>query len=398
MTTAPTAAVGARTVGPAALLGAARGLAQLGLALATVVIARDLGVDGLGRYAFFTSAGSIGVASVASGLAVAATRDVAQGVSWSRRTLLGLAPLMVPGAAAVVMLAIAVQGPSVWEAAIFTVASYALSGWLAISSAVACGAGRYRRAAAGEAAAGTALPVLTVLGVAVGAGLHGALLAVGGAALVGTLIIGGLGTTGAEPAPRTVASSVPFVLIGVAAAGYARLDALAVYFAGGESALGLYSAAYRLLGPVLILTSAFGSVFFAEASRAKGEPDRAVLRRGVVVLGAMVVPVAAIEAAAAPWIIDVLYGPGFEGAVAPARVLLLAAIPLALYWPFAHALTAAGHERTWARVLGLAAVVDAVLAGWWVMVWGVVGAAAAWVVTESCVAMFLVWRSSRRAA
>jgi O-antigen/teichoic acid export membrane protein len=384
-----------RTVAPALGLGAARAVSQLGLAVATIALAREMGIAGLGRYAFFTAVGSIGVASVASGLAVAATRDEARGDAWSISTVLRLSPLLIPGIVAVLGAGVLVQGPGGLRPAAAAVVAYALSGWLAVNSALACGAGRYGRAALGEAATGVALPVFTVAALVAGTGIVGALVAVAASAALGTAVMGSMLHGSRGTAGRTAGSSWPFVMMGLAAVGYTRFDAVAVRIVGGDVELGLYSAAYRLLGPVLLLASAFGSVFFSHLSRDGGRIDPRTLRRGSAVLAAMILPVALVEAICAEWLVDVLYGPGFDGAVSCARVLLLAAVPLAAYWPVAHALNASGNERTWASVLTVAMVADALLAGFLVAWWGAVGAAAAWVAAESAVAVFVVGRGRR---
>lgn len=368
----------------------ARSLSQAGLAVAVILIARETGVAGLGRYALLTAAGSVMVSSVWSGGAVLATRHAGSTASWSSGLVRKLSALSVAGAAGVLLTGW-LAGEERWTAASLIAAmAYLVSGGVAFASGVLCGLGRIRHAAIGEGIAGVLLPVLTGVALALGLRLTGALLAIAAASAVALAVMARGLPRSSAPTPSW-ASLWPFVLMGLASAGYARLDALAIRVATPVETIGLYSAAYRLLGPLLIGASAFGSVYLARLSSGAASGDRADLRRGSMVLFGVLAPVAAVEMAAAPWLIRVLYGGGFEAAVTPARVLLLSALPLALYWPRAHALNAAGRERTWAALLAGAAGVDAVAAGGAARAIGASGAAWAWVGTEVLLAASVLW-------
>ena len=85
----------------------------------------------------------------------------------------------------------------------------------------------------------------------------------------------------------------------------------------------------------------------------------------------------------APLLIRLIYGAGFAPSVGPARVLLLSVLPWALYWPYANALNAAHREKRIRFLVGLGLVID------FILVWtvgghfGAIGAAWAWVISES---------------
>lgn len=373
-------------------LAIARGIAQVGLAVSAFAIARRVGVEGLGSYTLLTAIGSVGVGSAAAGAAVFVLRNASRGGRWPLRRLLRLLLVVAGPGVAAVLIAGSFVGTSTSRGAVLAaVVAYLAFGWLTLASASQCGAGRFGAAAAGEAVAGVATPVLTLVSLLLGWGIRGALLSIAAASICGITVMTRQGSEPERRPPEPIPplrSLVPFILMGSASAGYGRLDAIIVAMTAGETVLGYYGAAYRFLGPLLIVSGSFGTVFFARVSKMSGGIS-ATVRQGRLVLALILVPLALAGALLAPILVKVLYGESFGPAITPARVLLVSAVPLALYWPLAHMLNAVGHERDWTRSLAVATGVNAGVVAVVAPRFGATGAAAAWVGAE-CLLLLLV--------
>lgn len=107
-----------------------------------------------------------------------------------------------------------------------------------------------------------------------------------------------------------------------------RTDALVLAGFWGAHELGIYAAAVNVAEVTLILPTAVATVLLPHRSR-PGTATSATTRAVVFVAGVTAL-VAAAGAAAAPWVIDLLYPEEFAGAVTPLRVLLLAMVGMSV--------------------------------------------------------------------
>ncbi len=382
-----------RAMASAGSLVAARGMAQLGMFTATVSVARGLGRSGLGTYAVVTSIGALVVGSFGSGVPALALREIAAGRGGGAflRRLAQVEVVMTAVATlgCAVLCAVFVGGWAGFGYGLLVGLAYILTSMVLLGSAARAGRGQYRRAAMGEGLMGVVQAVATVGALAAGWGLEGALAAIALGALAGALSLWcglrlGAGSATPPPGRRMLRQSLPFVGLGLANGGYLRMDAIVVGAVATSEILGVYSAGYRALGPFSLVASGFGTVFYARLSRSSpegGEWHR-VRRQGRLMLVALIAPAVAVAFVAMPRVVAWIYGPEFSAATGPARILLLSVLALAWYWPDAHALNAAGRERTWVLILASGVVLDVALVVAFVPHLGAAGAAWAWVATE----------------
>lgn len=172
-------------------------------------------------------------------------------------------------------------------------------------------------------------------------------------------------------------------------------DFLVVGRALGAPALGLYSRAFELMAmPAGFLTESFNGVLFPVLSRVQGDADRLAraLERSCAVLALALGPLAVVLAVAAPELVRVVLGPGWEGAVEALRVLALGVFFRAGY----------KSGMTILRARGRVYAAAALQAGYAAAV--IVGAALAWrhgldgVAAAAVVALGLFYAASSGAA
>jgi O-antigen/teichoic acid export membrane protein len=380
-------------VGAAGALSFARGLTQLGTFGAGLLVARYLGPDTFGQYAVLLAISTIVVSGPGSGIPVLAQRESAAGRATKDMVRGLLAATLLATTVGVSALAVAghllIGGSGGALDGLFAGGSAVILSVAALGSAINSGHGHFRSAAAGEAMIGLLLPTVTACSLLLGLGLGGALGALLVGAAPGALFLVGAARRASDTGSHGPSSSLkgylsratPFAALGLANGGYGRLDTVVLRLVAGSTTAGLYAAAYRILAPMAILLSGFGSVFFSRLL-ASGPAWRAIHRRGRWMLLTAISPLIVVAILAAPLLVKVVYGPNFSGAATPARILAVSVIPLALYWPSAHALNAFGRQRTWTGILlgglGLDALLVALLGRWW----GADGTALAWVFTE----------------
>lgn len=375
---------------------------QLGILGAGVLVARVDGPAAYGLYATAFAIGSLLVGGPLSGLPVLILRRSSER-DLDRNTLRhALAvQLSVAGCATIVA---SLVGLVVFRTVSGVVAAAAAGTGFACLSVALLGAnvesGRrnFGRAAASDLTAGLMFPALTGLALLFGLGVSGALFAITLAGLLATLPAWRHGPE-LRPLARSsqlrITHALPFIALGILNAGYGRIDVIVLDLVRSREEVGFYAAAYRLLGPLGLLGSAFGTVYFSRLSQA----DQSTIawararRRGAALFFAAAVLLLAILEVCAPLVIRVIYGPTYAASVGPARVLLLSVVPWALYWPHANALNAAHRETTFSVILGCGLALDVAL------VWlvgtrqGALGAAWAWVASETAILVGVVLAS-----
>jgi len=362
--------------------------------VASVLVARAVGPSEFGVYSAVMAMGTVIVAGSGGGLGLLGLRRVAQNDfddAFLRR--IGLANLVITLCAAVVVLVLAQLTLGIRRSFLLGglcgLAFVAFSA-TSLASGFHSGARNFGRAALGEGLSAASVIVLTIIALAVGLGVGGAILAFGLGTASGAVFLWwrlpkrAEAIAGQSVSPFRIAQVVPFLALGLAAGGYLRLDTMVVAAIAESSVVGYYAAAYRFLGVFNLLGSAFGTVFFSRLSQLsdnRAEWQR-VRRQGTLLFILAVLPLLAVLFLSAPVVIRALYGQRFGAAVAPARWLLLSVIPYCLYWPSAHALNSSGYERRWTVILVGGCLIDTALVVLLVPYWGASGAAMAWLAAE----------------
>lgn len=140
-----------------------------------------------------------------------------------------------------------------------------------------------------------------------------------------------------------------------------RSDTILLGALSGQFEVGNYAVATTPAAVLRIPANALGQVLFHETAM-NAIDARAVLRR-ILVLLAMLVPIAAVGWIFADWLFPTVFGPGYTEAVWPFRFLLIAEIFLTPFLVLGRAL--AGGGSTWGAsacgVLGVSVLVGSCL-------------------------------------
>lgn len=197
--------------------------------------------------------------------------------------------------------------------------------------------------------------------------------------------------------PAFIRDALPVGIGVLISAVYFRSDVFFVEHWHGVEVAGVYNAAFRLVDALRLIPAAMLAVAFPALCNAVGW---ATLRRVITTLAIGAVVVAAAVAAAAPAILNTLYGPRFVDA-APALRVLAAAIPLLFVnYALTHQVIAWNGQGRFLVITTAALVIN--IAGNLVVVptLGMTGAAISTLVTEVVVAagcLVAMARSSGRA-
>jgi O-antigen/teichoic acid export membrane protein len=379
-----------RASGGLALTG---GVFQLSLFVATVLVARSLGRSELGRYSVAIAIGTVVVGGIGGGLPVFALRETASGRIDQRfvRQIVRTDLVVTGIAAAVAALlgALLLGGTKGLVLGAIAGASSVFLNLVALLNAIHAGLHRFRTAAIGFVASGFTVTACTVASLGLHLGTRGAVASVGvsQAMLAAWLWLGlrdRLPIDAGTDSSRLFARSRALMGAGLMNGGYQRVDSLLVLTVKGAATAGIYNSAYRMLGPFSLLSSGFGTVFFARLAGLEpaGLQWHEMRRRATRLLVVVMLPLLVVVFAFMPVIVRTVYGPVFGPAVVPARVLILSLIPTTLYLPGAHSLNAAGRERTFLLVVALAIAVQIPLMLLLTSRYGATGAAVAWLTSE----------------
>lgn len=181
-----------------------------------------------------------------------------------------------------------------------------------------------------------------------------------------------------------LARSWPMVLHALLGLAIFNSDFLFLRWLRDSAAVGLYAAAYTLISFFLNLATAYTMSLIPALTRLRALPGegRAVFDLSMVQILAGAVPVTAGGILVADAAIRLVFGADYAGAAAPLQVLLLL-LPLAAVRHVAQAgLLAHGRQDQLLRTVAWAAAANLVLNLLLIPRWGLLGAAAATVVTE----------------
>ncbi|WP_157467367.1 O-antigen polysaccharide polymerase Wzy [Frankia sp. QA3] len=151
-----------------------------------------------------------------------------------------------------------------------------------------------------------------------------------------------------------VAKGVPALGLNVGATMAFRFDRVLVAAFAGAGAAAVYSIAAATGEALRLVPGSVGQVVFHRTARGGlSHPALRTVTRGLV---AVLLVAAGVLALAAPWLVRILFGPGYASAVTPMRLLLVAELLLAPFLVECRALTGLGRTGAAGGVglLGLA--------------------------------------------
>ncbi|MEW6245955.1 MAG: flippase [Nitrospirota bacterium] len=376
----------------------------------SIILARLLGVEYLGQYAY-----AMGLAAMFGllpnlGISAVVTRTIALEPQTSLGTLRA-------AVRAQVLLAVFVFGAVIGFAAVLPAqpvpTTYVIlaAAQLALGTlswpylAVLGGRARYDRLAVAELVVGLAgtglLGLAAIWQASVAAFLWAQVIAAGLSILVGRVVAAPfLPQTMSKPVSiRTLfGQAIPFGAAAAVQGFYTRADIMLLGQMSSPAIVGLYSAAYKPINMVINFGSTIAGALFpylVQESRtgSSGSFDR-LMKVLIVVAPGLALGLTGF----APILLALLYGRDFTAGAPILMILAWSAAANWLYAPLSVALQARGKERQWAVALASVFFLNLALNLWTIALWEGVGAAVSTLVSEAVllgVAAFLVRRYLR---
>lgn len=374
------------------LLGRAVGYV---MALAnSVILARVLGVDRLGVYAYamgvaalFGLLPNMGISTVVA-RTIARDPDVGGGMvraAIRAQTLLACGVLIaIPAFGAILPAQPVPLGYVALAAAQLAIGTLS---WPYL--AVLGGRARYDRMAMAELVAGIAGTVANLGAAALHGGVAAFLwahvLAAGFAVIVARWAASPFLPTGGAETLRLgqlFRQAAPFGATAAVQSVYTRLDILLLGQMATTTTVGLYNVAYKPTNLAVYFGGTVAGTLFPLMVQAPGGEVPASFRRAVRGLGAVAPAMALAFSGLAGPLLRVLYGAEFIAAAPVLAILAWSAAANWLYAPLGVALQARGQERWWLLSLTGGLVVNAVGNLWAIPRWGALGAAGATLASE----------------
>lgn len=393
---------------PTLLLLLAR-IVGYGLALLnSILLARALGAERLGEYAYamgvvalFALLPNLGINPVVTRAIAARPEDEGAILPIAVRTQACLAFLVVCLILAFAALLPVQPIPLVYVTLAAAQLALGVLGWPYL--AALAGRADFTRVAAIELA-GALLGTACLIGALVlDTGVQGLLtahvVAAGIATLVARAVTRPAPPPGDRPAMRIGAllrQAAPFGATAAAQSAYTRLDVLLLGQLATSTAVGLYSVAYKAPNLLAYVSSTVVGPLFPLMAQTSQTENPVAFQRAVRFLGVMGPAVALALSGLAVPILRILYGAEYEAA-APLLVLLAwSAAANWLYAPLAVALQARQCEGWWLRSVTGALLVNGAGNLWLIPRWGAMGAAVATLASEivlvALAAGLLAWR------
>ncbi len=351
---------------------------------AQVLIARALGLAGYGEFAALGAVASVVATGADFGLLGLASRDVVGG----RLRLATLSRARVVPSLAVAGLALAVLPLSGTLG--FLLLAMVLGGWVDFLGAGLRSLGHPLQDAALLIAqrGGLLAIVLVAAGAApTPAGIAAlqalAALPVALAALALAWRAEGRGAAEPETVTALLRRAAPlalhsaFFLLGM------RVELLVLRLVAGDLVAGAFAVALRFVEALASLPNAISAGAMPALTREARTGGRAALERTLATAVLLAAGLGAGLFWAGPWLVRVLFGPGFEAAIGPLRVLSVALLPLFAGNVWLHALVAAGRDTWLPRASGGRVLVGALTCAALGPHWGAAGAAVAYLTAET---------------
>lgn len=370
----------------------------------SVLVARMLGVERLGLYAYAMSIAAFFGLLPHLGISTVVTRAVARdprSAAAMASAAVCLQALLAVGVAAVIIGfgAILPEQPVPLEYIALAAGQLVVGTMSWPYLAVLGGRAQYGRVALAELLTGLAgLLMLAVAAVAGGgvaeflwAHVGAAVAAIGVARWAAVPFLEGP-RAGQRAIPALLREALPFGAMTLVQSFYMRLDMVLLGQLSSPVAVGLYSVASKPVAMVVNIGAAASGTLFPFLVQEEG----ATRLHRVLRLFAVVVPgVALVLCGLSGVVIDWLYGPGYREAAPLLTVLAWSAVASWLSAPLGVALQAKGFERGWLAVLSLGLALNAAGNLWLIPRWGALGTAVTMLVSEAVLTGTGAWLAGR---
>lgn len=399
-------------------LFAARVVAQALAIVFTLLIARALGKEAFGSFAFISAVVFIGNVLTSFGLDTLIIREIARG----RDTIDEVvgktiaAALTVQLALSFLFILVVWLGAGRWvaqsrdEVMALRIAVISLAP-LAFSTVYSAALRGYQRMAT-YAVFSVFVAALSAVGALLlyrqGGTLVGAawvmLIAQLGGALVAYLLhrsgapdrVRGISLPTRRALRRVWRGGMGLAALMILAVLYQRLGVIMLSVLDTDAATGLYSAAARVMEALKMLPAAVFGALLPIMADGRQSDNHSVHRLAVIGLVGLACLLAALCALFARPIVLLLFGSEFDGAIWPLRVMSLSLPPTILTFALSFNLVIQNEERVAALALALTLAVSTILTGVLINRWSLAGAAVALPLSEAGQVLFL-WVLSRKA-
>jgi O-antigen/teichoic acid export membrane protein/glycosyltransferase involved in cell wall biosynthesis len=177
-----------------------------------------------------------------------------------------------------------------------------------------------------------------------------------------------------------------------------RVGVFALQHQGDFHEIGQFSVAVQLSDGLTMLPSTVGIILFPMLIRADGHQRRPAMWRAFWGLGAIMAVVLGAVGILAPWLIPLLFGQAFTGAVILTQAMLPSIMIISLISVLSQYLAAEGFPVTQVLAWLVGLVVQTVLSYWLAAEWGGLGVALATTISGSLVFLLLLLETLSRKA
>lgn len=186
--------------------------------------------------------------------------------------------------------------------------------------------------------------------------------------------------------------ALPLAAVGFFTVVYFRIDLVMLEGMAGPEQAGLYGSAYRMIGAAMLLPAAFLTAIFPQMARdAQAEQTAESVNNSLKMLGQVAIAGVAYGLVFAPEIMTIVFGESFRPAANALRVLLVALWCIYLNYLLTHLLIVHRKQGSYARIVGLCALLNIALNAALIPMFALYGAAIATVLTEGML-LALSWR------
>lgn len=155
-------------------------------------------------------------------------------------------------------------------------------------------------------------------------------------------------------------AAFPFFLAAVFVKIYSYVDSFTLKAVIGDSAVGLYSVAYKLTYAFQFLPLAFIGALYPRFSSVANDPVelKKTFLNAQWYLALLVAPIVFGIAALAPELIHMVYGSKYAESTLPLIILIFVLIPIFFDFPIGALLNATGQQMTKTKIMGITMIVN----------------------------------------
>jgi len=192
--------------------------------------------------------------------------------------------------------------------------------------------------------------------------------------------------------------SFPFAVSGFFIVIFSYADTIMISFIKGDYAVGIYSAAYKIIWALMMFPTAIMGSVYPYLSTKIGDPTfrkESIVERIIFYLLVLVLPIIILIFIYANQIMKILFGEGFSESSTVLRILIFIPLFSFCYIPLYDFLNVNFKQKTNAINISICATLNVILNSIFIVLWGVNGASLATLISE-CLLFFLCLYFAKR--